>query len=524
MKLNYFVVICFLIFLPPLWGQQEFIRGKLLDVQTGEPVVFATIRIKGKAVGVISNQDGGFRIPKKFKELGDVLVISSMGYQKKEIPIAGLSSEDINIVRLFQGVLELSEAVVTARKKRRRPSPRRIVRKAIEAIPVNFPQNAFSTIGYYRDYQLNQKNEYINLNEAIIEVFDEGFDELDHKTSQVRIYDYKRNEDFKRYSLAEQRYNYQTQQKVINNAFLPDYGGNEFIILRIHDALRNHKVNSFDFVNVLEQDLLRNHHFFLEEDTYLGNDVLYTIGFRKSLPGHRVYGILYISKQNFAIHGMEYSVYDRLKTNTVKKINKYNTNKQLVFEVITEYKPIEDKMFLNYISFHNSFQLWDAPVFMLRGITVDLSKKCFIVTFSDLPVRKSATNLRNYKFRFEGRKVKFLRGNLRQNVMELYPDMEKSESQLMFKEIENHERRGRLEKEFLDIKISDIKDLEGNVLNKWISRDYQQFREYFVQQINQKTHPIPDSLLMKKDRPIFKDQPIVRPDNFEEYWMNTPLK
>ncbi len=522
MKLHYFVVICLLVFFPPIWGQ-EFIKGKLLDVQTDEPVVFATIRIKGKAVGVISNQDGSFRIPKKFKELGDVLVISSMGYQKKEIPIVGLSSEDINIVRLFQGVLELSEAVVTAKKKRRL-SPTRIVRKAIEAIPVNFPQNAFSTIGYYRDYQLNQENEYINLNEAILEVFDEGFDELDHKTSQVRIYDYKRNEDFERYSLAEQRYNYRTQQKVINNAFLPDYGGNEFIILRIHDALRNHKVNSFDFVNVLEKDLLQNHHFFLEEDTYLGNDVLYTIGFRKSLPGHKVFGILYISKHNFAIHGMEYAVYNHLKANTVKKINKHNTNRELVFEVITEYKPIEDKMFLNYISFHNSFQLWDAPVFMLRGITVDLSKKCFIVTFSDLPVRKSATNLRNYKFRFKGRKLKFLKGNLRKNVMELYPDMENSELQLMFKEIENHGKRGQLEKKFLDVKIADIKDLKGNMLNKWISRDYQQFREFFVQQIRRNAIQVPNSLLMKKNRPIFKDQPVVRPDNFEEYWMNTPLK
>ncbi|WP_299531489.1 carboxypeptidase-like regulatory domain-containing protein [Ulvibacterium sp.] len=525
MKLNYFVIICFFLFLPPMWGQQEFIKGKLLDVQTGEPVVFATIRIKGKAMGVISNQDGGFRIPKRFKALGDVLIISSMGYQKKEIPIADLSPEDINIVRLYHGVLELSEAIVTAKKKRRRrQSPRRIVKRAIEAIPENFPQSTFSTIGYYRDYQLNQENDYINLNEAIIEVFDKGFDELDHKTSQVRIYDYKRNEDFKRYSLAEQRYNYHTQQKVINNAFLPDYGGNEFVILRIHDALRNYKVNSFDFINVLEQDLLRNHHFFWEEDTYMDNNILYTIGFRLTLPVHRVHGILHISKHDFSIHRIEYALYDRLKVNAVKKNNRHNTNKQLVFEVIMEYKPVEGKMFLNYISFHNSFQLWDAPIFMLRGITVDLSKKCFIVTFSDLPVRKSATNLRNYKFWFQGRKLKFVRGYLRRNVMELYPDMEKAELQLMFNEIENHGKRGQLEKEFLDVKISDIKDLKGNLLNKWISRDYQQFREYFVQQIRQNTEQVPDSLLMKKNRPIFKDQPIVRPDNFDEYWMNTPLK
>ena len=29
---------------------------------------------------------------------------------------------------------------------------------------------------------------------------------------------------------------------------------------------------------------------------------------------------------------------------------------------------------------------------------------------------------------------------------------------------------------------------------------------------------------MKKDRPIFQDQPMIKPDNFDEYRMNTPLK
>lgn len=534
MKVNYFVMICFLLFLLPTWGQQEFIRGKLLDAQTGEPVVFATIRIKNKAIGIISNQDGGFRIPKKFKELGDVLIISSMGYRKKEIPIAGLSTENINIIRLSHGILELSEAVVTAKKKRRLTA-RRIVKKAIEAIPLNFPQNAFSTIGYYRDYQLNQENDYVNLNEAIIEVFDKGFDELDHRTSQIRIYDYKKNTDFRRNYFAEQKYDYRTRRKIISNAFLSGYGGNEFIILRIHDAIRSYKVNSFDFVNTLEKDLLKNHSFFREEDTYLDDEVLHTIGFTKSVPasrvndklyisGYKAVGKLYISKNDFAIHGMEYALYDNQNFNINRKSDALNPHGQPIFEVVAQYKRIYTKMYLNYISLHNLFRLKDEPKFITEDVTVNLSKRCFIVTFNTEPEVKSANTIRNYKFKFKGDKLKLLRSDLNKKRIALYPDMERAEMEAMFKEIEKNQKNGILKENLLVAKIENIKDREGNVLNEWTFKDYQQFREYFVQRTNHKPTPIPDSLLMKKNRPIFEDQTILKPDDFEEYWMNTPLK
>lgn len=77
------VLICFF-----LSAQQEdFIIGKLLDSKTKEPVPFASIRIKDRALGMISNTDGSFKIPLKFKEYGDFIEISSMGYETKELLI-----------------------------------------------------------------------------------------------------------------------------------------------------------------------------------------------------------------------------------------------------------------------------------------------------------------------------------------------------------------------------------------------------------------------------------------------------
>ncbi|MFX0555165.1 carboxypeptidase-like regulatory domain-containing protein [Maribacter sp. CXY002] len=217
--------------------QQDYIVGKLLDANTNEPVVFANIRIKDRAVGIITNVDGGFRIPVKYKEYGDIIEISSMGYETKELPISSFELEELNILSINPGALALQEAVVKGKGKRNRNlNAKQIVQKALDAIPYNFPSTSFSTIGYYRDYQLKD-GQYLNLNEAILEVFDQGFDQLDDRTSETLLYQYGKNKDFEQDSLAREAYDYHSLRKIIKKAYLDAYGGNEFRILRIHDAV-----------------------------------------------------------------------------------------------------------------------------------------------------------------------------------------------------------------------------------------------------------------------------------------------
>lgn len=139
------------------WAQQsEFLYGKVIDAETKEPIPFATIRIQNKAIGVISNDDGGFSIPLKFKEIGEILEITSMGFGARKILISELASEQINLIMLLPKAIELQEVAVAA-KKRRKLTAFEIVKKSIAAIPGNYPVNSFSTVGYYRDYQKKKK-------------------------------------------------------------------------------------------------------------------------------------------------------------------------------------------------------------------------------------------------------------------------------------------------------------------------------------------------------------------------------
>lgn len=75
--------------------EKEYFFGQLVDSAQNEPIAFASIRIKGRALGVISNIDGTFKIPTRSKSLGDVIEISCMGYISTEILIESLDGNRV---------------------------------------------------------------------------------------------------------------------------------------------------------------------------------------------------------------------------------------------------------------------------------------------------------------------------------------------------------------------------------------------------------------------------------------------
>lgn len=502
-------------------AQGEYLNGRLVDAVTKEPVPFATIAIKGRAVGVITNKDGGFKVPEKFRKIGDTLEISSMGYQTRQLLLSSLTPDEINDIPISPRVLQLQEAILEARKKNPLTA-REIVQRAIEVIPDNFPMTPFSTIGYYRDYQL-KNDAYINLNEAIFEVFDQGFKALNFETTKVSIYEYRANEDFDRDTLALVPYDYVGYGKVINNAFLSGYGGNEFTILQIHDAIRNYKVPSYNFVNRFDTDLLKNHSFEKTPDTYFDDQPLYTIQFQKVHPGYSAYGTLYVSKTNFAIYKLDYALYDRRSLLPDRGVNNRGSRYPLIFEIHNSYRQEANKMYLNYISFHNSFKVRIPPFFRVNAVIVDTDKNCFSVAFNHPPANAGVFDLSNYKLFFKKKRIPLVRAERLNEEVSLWPAGDPQEIASMLEEIIRENSDGKVPTDIFKYEVRNISDNQGNLINEWTSSKYDQFREFFAQKIKPRQALPPDRLFMDKTRPIFNEQPILSPMNSGDYWMNTPL-
>ncbi|WP_276388932.1 carboxypeptidase-like regulatory domain-containing protein [Eudoraea chungangensis] len=507
--------------------QQEYIAGRLFDSQTNEPLVFANIRIKERALGIITNADGSYRIPLKYKDYGDIIEISSMGYETKEIAIEELLLNDLNITTLNPAVFDLDEAVVSAEGKRKRNlNAKQIVQRAIDAIPRNFPSSSFSTIGYYRDYQLKDGS-YVNLNEAILEVFDQGFDQLDDGTSETNLFHFALNEDFEQDSLARIAYDYQSYTKTIKKAHLDAHGGNEFRILRIHDAIRNYNVGSFDFVGTLKTDFIKKHFFMRSRDTRVDNEELYSIKFWVFYPNYRANGTIYISKLDFAIYKLEYTMYDDKKRNNSRKKNKHGHIQKVIYDITTDYRKLDNKMYLNYISFHNSFQIRKPPKFVLDSTLVNMPGGYYMLYFNNPVDSLSAVKHKNYDIRFDQQKFKIEEIIVSKDSVKLYGDKS------FLKALDNVRgltsgliNKGRASEvaQMFKVMVKNIRDVDGNLVNEHEIQEYQQFREFFSQRIKPNRNAPTDIIFMDKRKPIFIDQPLSRPENYNDFWMNSPLK
>ena len=100
--------------LPFMVLSQSAIKGKIVDAENGEPLVGASVLVKGTVDGTVTNLDGSFSFKTK-KDGKSELVISYIGYLTKEMPIELKGSEiDLYEIKLDINAVGISEVRVMA--------------------------------------------------------------------------------------------------------------------------------------------------------------------------------------------------------------------------------------------------------------------------------------------------------------------------------------------------------------------------------------------------------------------------
>ncbi|KAA2218229.1 carboxypeptidase-like regulatory domain-containing protein [Maribacter flavus] len=507
-----------------------YIIGQLVDTEKNEAIPFATIRIRDKAVGVTSNVDGTFKVPLEFKEIGEVLEISCLGYQTLLVELSTLMENEVNIVPLKPSAFELQEAVVSAEIKKL--SAKQIVKIAINSIPQNYPQNAFGLVGYYRDYQVKDKN-YINLSEALIKVNDKGFDVHDNFGNSYQLLSFGLNTDFVVDSFAKQPYDYERQNKIVPSAKMVNDGGNEFITLSIHDAIRNYGLESFSFINDLRTDFVESHNFRLQRTTNYKSQQIYEIifGFRNN--DYRAEGTIHINKDDYAIHKLNYYLYKRKKpgdrSSAVNADERFSDgfnkmNGELLYHIQSEYaRGQANKMFLSYISFYNKV-LVQRPAEFKSKFVINLEDKSFKIQVNKVPAELDKIRTRDFKvsYRNDAVPIKEFWFQEDERTFIVCPHVGYERAEQLFKGL-------FLERDNLqvaDVKYSyrDIKDSLGNKLDERKWEYIHQYREFFVQEATLGHQLISENEEMAKNLPLDSPkQPVLRDYLEGNYWMNTPL-
>lgn len=506
---------------------QEKIVCKVLDSNTKEPVVYATVMLKKINRGTHADFNGNFEIPKRYKETG-IIKISSIGYKTKEVKLSTLRTAKTNIIYLAVSNSSLDEIVVKTSKKRRKKNllAIQIVRKAIDNILENYPTEPHSYIGYYRDYQQPVDNSYqksiksktpiryLNVNEAIIESFDDGFDshKLTSKKNQSLLYSYRTNNKFIQDSTLTIPYDNKSK-KYSESVYISPLGGNELNILDLTNTIRNHNKMSFSFSNIFSKDFVENHKFKLRSIIFSDEIPLYEISFF-SLKGktsykYAAYGKIYISKQDFSIYKINYNLY-------------YLSKRNPQYAVTIEYKQLKDKMYLNYITFNNFFEATNGNYFKIDKTVLNAKKSGFNISFNrQVNIESLEPFRKNFKIYYKNEKLKVTDVSslgLNSNTMTVYLDTKSLAIINRKKEIESPNYANNF-----SFEITNIKDVNGFKIDERASIKINQYREFFVQEVfENKVLPIQKNFI-DKSLPLSKSK-ITDLKLENNYWLNTPLK
>jgi hypothetical protein len=152
--------------------------GRLEDLKNRETLPYASIFIKNKAIGTISNIDGNFAItlPRRFSD--DSLFFSFLGYQTVTRKISDLVP-DGNVISMKPQTIELKEVVI------RNYKAADLIRKTIENIPQNYSTIPLFQTSFYRE-TLQQNGQYVLLSEAVLKIYKAPYSSF--QNDQVSIY------------------------------------------------------------------------------------------------------------------------------------------------------------------------------------------------------------------------------------------------------------------------------------------------------------------------------------------------
>jgi hypothetical protein len=165
------------------------LTGKIQDADDHQPVPYAYLRIIGKTVGTITNEDGEFVFKYYPDNDRDIIAISSIGYKTLSFPITDLING--RTFQLQREPILLKEVLI------RSYDPKSIIRKSIQAISSNYSNTASMETGFYRE-TLKKNNHYVLLSEAIVNIYKSSYNNP-YQRDQIKVFKGRKTADQRQY-------------------------------------------------------------------------------------------------------------------------------------------------------------------------------------------------------------------------------------------------------------------------------------------------------------------------------------
>jgi hypothetical protein len=296
------------------------LRGRIIDKTDKQPIPYANIRIVGKTLGSITNEDGEFVFKYPPKKERDIISISCIGFKTLSMPIDDLINGETK--ELQRESILLKEVLI------RSNDPKSIIRKSIEAIPSNYRTIAILQTGFYRE-TLQKNNRYVVLSEAIVNIYKSSYNKP-YQMDQIKVFKGRKMADQSRYDTILFKV-----QGGLYNCLLLD------IVKHLPNFMDENEFNLYDYKMGLVQKI--------------NDEMAYSIEFdqKDGIPEPYFKGKLLVEVNSLTILGAEFSISPKAISNAtsllVKKAPFNMKVKPLSVDYIVNYANVDGKWQLNHI-------------------------------------------------------------------------------------------------------------------------------------------------------------------------------
>lgn len=324
---NLFLLLVFLGYSVEGLSQKILISGKVIDKETRESITYASIGIKGKSIGTITNLQGEFDFYIPIELRNDFLVINMLGYKTFNAPVWTLLDIKPLIIEMEKSPFVLNEVVISDSLR-----GGEILQIALSRIEQNYPMTPYLMYGFYRDLK-KVGGTYVSLLEAAVKIYDENYEEPRNKNKlreRVALQEVRRSIGY-----ANKFTNYFDQDNLLE-------------VLLLHNSIR---YRHFPYEQSFFDEISR------QEDSYFDGQEIFILSHKGD------YNLtVHVEKSTYAIIHIEYEE---------KVDNKLHKKRGMVSKLVSskrvnDFKNFNGKYYINYLSVDSKVNWYDIKTEELK--------------------------------------------------------------------------------------------------------------------------------------------------------------
>ena len=252
------------------------IKGTVIDENSRKHLVFTDLVIKGTNISTVTNIDGEFLLKVPNEHVKGAVVVSHLGYEKKEVTITSLKGKAK--IALVPAITALDAINLVARPT----DAKALVLETLQKKGTLYNNNSALMTAFYRE-TIKKRRKNASLSEAVVKIHKQSYS--NHKKDNIELIKARKKTDYSRLDTLALK----LQGGPFSNLYTDLVKYPEYIFTK---------------------EYIDNYLFSFGESTNINKKLIYVINFKQNpiIKEPLYYGKLYIDAQTLALTNAVYSL------------------------------------------------------------------------------------------------------------------------------------------------------------------------------------------------------------------------